>query len=445
MASSYPHSPHQKYYVDITPSSLGDGCQLSKKTMKALSTLLLVGRSGNGKSSVRNSILGEPDLKQTGTKDKTTLSKFDNSLISFNEIGSNDEFVVVDCSGVGDTGSDIADNLEAVVGKPDFKKTGTKEKTALSNEIGSNGEFIVVDCSGVGDTGSDMAGTLEAVIRTAENGVQQIPGCVDENDTFDMCKELKNSAEDIEMLPSDKSKGFDVLIFVMKYGVRFTKQEKDAVQMVKSIFGENVFRDWGILVFSYGDNFYLDTKDDEITFEDWCKAQRGDIKLLFEEVQYRCVIFNNKSGKDDKQLNKLKYNIQQVTTKGCTYTLKDFDDAEMERDKLKLKYKYEKLQRKVENLLTNAIQSVEQSPPERDRFQQVLDELLQLVQEIPEKEQLTDEFKHLSQHVKVQMALLQTTLANAEESMIGEYLWKTWQIISNYFWVIIDKIVSLLP
>ncbi|CAL1546308.1 unnamed protein product [Lymnaea stagnalis] len=78
----------------------------------------------------------------------------------------------------------------------------------------------------------------------------------------------------------------------MKYGVRYTKQEKDSVKMIKCIFGENIFVDWGIIVFTYGDNFYTDS---QITFDDWCREQTGDIKSLFEEVQYRCVIFDNKS------------------------------------------------------------------------------------------------------------------------------------------------------
>ncbi|CAL1546310.1 unnamed protein product [Lymnaea stagnalis] len=196
-----------------------------------------------------------------------------------------------------------------------------------------NQEFVVIDCTGLGDTGSDMAGDIKDVLRSALDAVKMcgtesdvktfqsdVPsknvsavvknsynkfdtdGTNDDDSTQENILTVTNNDDPsnkntlagtlVVRQSNEKYRGFDALIFVMKYGVRYTKQEKDSVKMIKFIFGENVFQKWGILVFTYGDNFYSDS---QITFEDWCREQTGDIKNLFEEVQHRCVIFDNKT------------------------------------------------------------------------------------------------------------------------------------------------------
>ncbi|CAL1546313.1 unnamed protein product, partial [Lymnaea stagnalis] len=191
-------------------------------------TLLLVGRAGNGKSSVGNSLLRLHDDSQK------------------------------------------------------FAPRGPSEETRLKSEIAYDDQLFVVDCSGIGDTGSDMPSDMSSTVLSA----------------FDALI-INNNVSDKK--PNHLQRcGFDALIFVLKYGVRFTKQEKDAVEMVKSVFGDDVFRLWGILVFSYGDNFKTDIRDIDKSFDNWCREQRGEIKTLFEEVRYRCVLFDNKTKDKDK-------------------------------------------------------------------------------------------------------------------------------------------------
>nr|KAI8745193.1 AIG Resistant factor [Biomphalaria glabrata] len=99
----------------------------------------------------------------------------------------------------------------------------------------------------------------------------------------------------LQHLVTTGGSGIDAIVFVLKYGVRFTKQEKDAVTRVKEIFGDNVFSDFGIIAFSYGDLFDLDNSSQKIEFDDWCLQQSGYVKALFIECDYRCVLFNNKN------------------------------------------------------------------------------------------------------------------------------------------------------
>uniref|UniRef100_A0A2C9LSP6 AIG1-type G domain-containing protein n=1 Tax=Biomphalaria glabrata TaxID=6526 RepID=A0A2C9LSP6_BIOGL len=99
----------------------------------------------------------------------------------------------------------------------------------------------------------------------------------------------------------------DVILFVMKYGVRYTQQEKHAVERLRTIFGETVFRDWVVICFSYGDNFEKDKQENGNDFETWCWAQSGAVQTLFKEVEYRIVLFNNKAElleSTEQELNK---------------------------------------------------------------------------------------------------------------------------------------------
>ncbi|KAH9523973.1 hypothetical protein Btru_047717 [Bulinus truncatus] len=119
-------------------------------------------------------------------------------------------------------------------------------------------------------------------------------------------KKVEDKVADCET----KYGGVDAIVHVLKYGVRFTKQEKDAVAKVKSVFGADIFRTRGILVFTYGNNFEADSEG-RYKFIEWCGDQRGDIKTLFEEVENRCVLFNNKSKEHGIEVSEL---ITHVTT-----------------------------------------------------------------------------------------------------------------------------------
>ncbi|KAI8761463.1 AIG protein [Biomphalaria glabrata] len=102
------------------------------------------------------------------------------------------------------------------------------------------------------------------------------------------------------------SNKFNALVIVLKYGQRFTRQESDLIKFVKGVLGKNVIRDFGICIVTHGDNFEQD--EDNESFEHWCEMQEGDIKSLFTECNYRCVLLNNRS----KDLNTTKSQMNSI-------------------------------------------------------------------------------------------------------------------------------------
>ncbi|KAH9524162.1 hypothetical protein Btru_048284 [Bulinus truncatus] len=176
----------------------------------------------------------------------------------------------------------------------------------MENTIPTKHMIIAEKCSGIGDTGEDLLQDMKTVIGNVFMKVKDSPV-------------LGTIA---------------AIVLVLKYGVRFTKQEKDAVEVVRLMFGYDVLSKYGVLLFTHGDTFNTDNEDNNRTFIDWCRDQTGDIQSLFEEVDYRIVLFDNKT-KDISRLED-QYNTlcDTVSVMNVVYGMEEFDKAKSGRDKL---------------------------------------------------------------------------------------------------------------
>ena len=124
--------------------------------------------------------------------------------------------------------------------------------------------------------------------------------------------------------------GFHALLLVIGFGTRMTMEERKAVGLLKCILGEDVIKNHTICVITFGDRFNQEVDPPGTTFEKWCRTRSGFLKDLFEECNFRCVLFNNRA-RDQRQrkgqLISLVNKIDELGVNGKRYTNSLFDFA----------------------------------------------------------------------------------------------------------------------
>ncbi|BFZ15478.1 hypothetical protein BsWGS_18517 [Bradybaena similaris] len=301
--------------------------------------LLLTGRTGNGKRSTGNSILGVK------------------------------EFTPQSC-----TSSAVTYEIKAATKKID-------------------GDLItVVEGPGLGDTDIDVTDDGQSMIELSEKALTLI------------------------------SYTLHALLVVLKYGCRFTNQEKEAVKMIKAIFGEDVIKNYGIIVMTYGDSFDMDMEVDGVTFAVWCDDQTGDVRVLFDECDKRCVLFDNRSkdhkkvGRQRQQLLKLVSGIMQCRP---PYSYDDYMKAEPSRRSLFVRGKLPTLGLKTEIIISN-INSRLDKLKEQQKIENIND-LQKLSDELQEHKlylEKEDEGTNLIEFLLIQLRVVEmriTTMMNTHK------------------------------
>ncbi|BFZ09346.1 hypothetical protein BsWGS_12385 [Bradybaena similaris] len=229
--------------------------------------LLLVGRNGNGKSSIGNSILG---------------AKF------------------------------FASNSYRQSSIDNIKKANNKVDGTI---------ITVVDGPFINDTNLNDPDDIKLALECGEKAMQLCP-----------------------------DGGFHAVVIILRYGVRFTQQEKDTISFIRAVFGENVIKDHGICAFSYGDSFARDVEEDGVSFENWCMNQTGDVADLFKECRNKYVIFNNRDdGSKQFQRDTLLSYVDRLRGKG--YTSNEYLQAETGRKELQVMGKRRRLEEETRKVL----------------------------------------------------------------------------------------------
>ena len=138
--------------------------------------------------------------------------------------------------------------------------------------------------------------------------------------------------------------GYHALLFVIKYGQRFTKEDVEGIEFLEETFGSSFVNDHCILLMTNGDTFESDNEDQ--SFKQWCSEQKGPFFDLLKECKERIVLFDNNTKEETKrnaQLENLLVQINNLQAEGCRYTNEKFKKAgellkkiEVECDKPKI-------------------------------------------------------------------------------------------------------------
>lgn len=168
--------------------------------------------------------------------------------------------------------------------------------------------MFVADTAGFADTESENAGGKIATIQLVTDQIKQA----------------------LVECPS----GYDAILYVTRFDIRYTEEEMDSFQTIKKIIGNNNFRRHGILIFTRGDSF--DKDEIKMSFRKWCDSQTGNLRKILNCFGRRIILMNNKTTDDiikARQLNFLLSEIKklQYTIQSKKYLMYNFNAVEQGR------------------------------------------------------------------------------------------------------------------
>ena len=131
--------------------------------------------------------------------------------------------------------------------------------------------------------------------------------------------------------------GYDGFLYVGKYGNCFTAEDMKVFEFLKKTFGPDFAKQMFILVLTCGDNFENDHEEDGLTFEDWCRNEKGPFRDVMGECGNRIMLVNNATKDETEKTKQIDELLSLVTAIHTKYTDDNFERAKSLQDVEKCK------------------------------------------------------------------------------------------------------------